>query len=238
LLQVRKVNKKFGGLWALQEVDMEVSKGNIFGLIGPNGAGKTTLFNVITGFYHCDSGNIQFEGKDITRKKSFEISRLGICRTFQIVKPFKDMTVLGNATIGALSKVRKVPEAMECARESLQVVGLADRQNILAGSLTVSDRKRLEIARALASQPRLLFLDEVMSGLRPTEVFETIDLIKKIHDFGITIVIIEHIMSAIMRLCDRIIVLHHGQKIGEGSPKEISKNDSVIQAYLGEDYIA
>jgi branched-chain amino acid transport system ATP-binding protein len=148
------------------------------------------------------------------------------------------MTVLGNATIGALSKLKKVPEAMERARESLQVVGLADRQNSLAGSLTVSDRKRLEIARALASQPRLLFLDEVMSGLRPTEVSDTIDLIKKIHDFGITIVIIEHIMSAIMRLCDRIIVLHHGQKIGEGSPKEISKHDSVIQAYLGEDYIA
>lgn len=236
-----KVTKYFGGLAAVKDVDFNVKEGEIVGLVGPNGAGKTTIFNCITGIYPLTSGKVTFEGKDITRLKSHQICRLGIARTYQIVIPFTGMTVIENVLVSALfGRARSISlseargEAMKC----LEIVGLLDKKDVLAESLTLADRKMLEVARALATNPKVILLDEVVAGLNPTETLKAMDMIKRLRDdIGIAVFWVEHVMRAIMNVAERIIVLDHGEKIAEGTPSEIASNEKVIKAYLGEKYI-
>ena len=238
LLRTRKVTKIFGGLAAVKDVDLEVKRGEIFGLIGPNGAGKTTLFNLISGVYRPNSGTIEFKGEDFSAvHRPHEVCRKGIGRTFQIVKPFGNLTVLENVMIGVFSKVRGAEQAHQEASEILDWIGLGDKKKVIAKSLTLPDRKRLEFARALATKPDLLLLDEVMAGLTPHEVDETLILLRKIRQGGITLFVVEHVMRAIMSLSDRVAILHHGEKIMEGTPQEVAKDERVIKAYLGEEYV-
>lgn len=228
--------KYFGGLAAVNGVSIEVKQGEILGLIGPNGSGKTTIFNLISGFYRPTSGTIYFKGKRIDGLKPHRICRLGIGRTFQVVKPLKRMTVLDNVIAGAFCRVNTIREAREIARETIDFCGLTPRKDDLARSLTIGDRKRLEITRALATKPELLLLDETSAGLNPTELDEAIRLIAKIRDSGVTIIVVEHIMKVIMTISDRIHAINFGQTIAEGSPQEVAQNEAVIEAYLGEDY--
>ena len=236
MLEVQNVIKKFGGLFAVNGVNLSVRKGETVGLMGPNGAGKTTLFNLLTGFLRLDSGTIIFKKQDIRSMSPEKLCKKGICRTFQIVRPFGAITVLDNVVIGALNRSKHVAEAREIANENIKLVGLAPFTYKEANSLTLAYRKRLEVARALATRPELLLLDEVMAGLNPTEVKEMIDLVARIRELGITLFVIEHIMEAIMSICDRIVVLNYGSKLAEGKPVDIAKNPQVIQAYLGEEY--
>jgi len=235
-LEAEGVTKKFGGLTALRALNFSINEGEILGLIGPNGAGKTTLFNVIAGVFPLDSGKIRFGGEEITGLKPFELCHKGIVRTFQIVKPFLNLTLLDNLMVGALSKERDLRVALRESLEILEFVGLAPKKDLLAASLTLEDLKRLEMARALATKPKLLLLDEVVAGLNPKETEETLALIRKVHAERVTIFIVEHVMKAIMSISHRIMVLHHGEKIAEGTPREIAQDRAVIEAYLGESY--
>lgn len=236
LLNVKKLTKHFGGLAAVSEVDFYVRRGEILGMIGPNGAGKTSIFNLITGFYACDEGEIIFEGEDIRRLRPDQICKKGITRTFQIVRPFVGITVFRNVLVGALNRARNMDEAKMMSAEVIEFTGLDERKKQIAANLSTPERKRLELAKALATQPKLILLDEVAAGLNPRETEEVIMLIREINKRGITILVIEHVMKAIMSLSDRVIVLNHGKMIATGTPLEISKNQQVIKAYLGKEY--
>ena len=237
LLDVRAVSKRFGGLQALSNVSFQVGEGEIVGIIGPNGAGKTTLFNVVTGVYTPDSGRVVFRNANVTGAKPHRICKLGAARTFQISKPFAALTVLQTVRIGALNRIPDIAGANDKALEVLELMGLAGKRDELGRTLTVIERKRLEMARALATQPSLLLLDEVAAGLRPNEVQEMIALVRRIAAGGVSVLIIEHVMAAVMSLSDRIVVLHHGEKIAEGPPAHVARHPDVVQAYLGEEYL-
>ena len=238
LLEVRGVTKRFGGLVALDNVAFEVAEGEIVGLMGANGAGKTTLFSLIAGNQRPTAGEILLEGGRIDGLRPDQISRRGVARAFQIVRPFSGMTVLENVTVAVLygaGRETSPARAEERGRQILDEVGLAERSAQPAATLTLAGRKRLEIARALAARPRLLLLDEVMAGLTPAEVSDALDMIRGLHQrHGLTLVVIEHVMRALMRLCERIVVLHHGAKIAEGAPDQVANDRNVIEAYLGE----
>jgi branched-chain amino acid transport system ATP-binding protein len=238
LLSVAGMTKEFGGLRAVDTLDLTIEKGQILGLIGPNGAGKSTAFNCIAGVYSPTVGEIQFEGEKINGQKPWDLCKRGLARTFQIVKPFATKSVLYNVMVGSFVTTNKRAIAEQKALETLEFLNFADKKDEPAGNLTIADRKRLEIARALATEPKLLLLDEVMAGLRPAEVDEMVDILRKLRDTGITIFVIEHIMRAIMALSDRIVVIQFGKKIAEGTPVDIANNENVIKAYLGEDYAA
>ncbi|MCX5817782.1 MAG: ABC transporter ATP-binding protein [Proteobacteria bacterium] len=233
-LEVKGVTKHFGGLYANDNIDFTVEEGEIVSVIGPNGAGKSTIFNCITGFYPANSGKIFFYGKDITHCKADKICKIGIARTFQVVQVISDMTVLENVMTGALLHFTRINHAIEKAEEVLAFTGLTEKKNFLGTELTVADKKRLEVSMALATQPKLLMLDESMAGLTIVELRGIIDLLKNIRKNGVTLVVVEHVMEAVMELSDRVIVLNSGKKIMEGSPKEVVSHKDVIQAYLGE----
>lgn len=240
ILQIEGVSKRFGGLQALLHVTIDLPEGRILGLIGPNGAGKTTLFNVINGVYPPDEGKIIFNGKDVTARKPYDLARLGLARTHQIVRPLNDLTVRENVMVGACfgREDRGLSEATEIAQEVIAFVGLQTFSEQLAGNLNVAQKKRLEMARALAARPYLLLLDEVLAGLNPSEISTMVESIQKIREQGVTIIMIEHVMHAVMNVSDRIIVLDYGQQIAEGTPQEIANDERVIEAYLGDPRLA
>ena len=238
ILEGEEVTKYFGGLAAVDNVDFTIDEGEVVGLIGPNGAGKTTLFNLISATFPPKPGIIRFKGKDITGKKPHQICRMGIARTFQTLKIFSNLPVIENVRLAAFfggpARVTS-SEATRASSELLDYVGLSTVASVPARDLTLANQKRLEVARALATKPELLLLDEMMAGLNQTEVAQAMQLITSIRDKGITIIMIEHVMKAIMNVCDRIIVLHHGSKIAEGTPQEITRSEKVIEVYLGEE---
>ena len=237
ILKVENLTKEFGGLRAVDALSLSIEKGQILGLIGPNGAGKSTAFNCIAGVYPPTAGNIFFNGKSINNQKPWNLCKDGLARTFQIVKPFASKSVLYNVMVGSFATNDHRHVAEEKALAVLESLNFAENKDLRAGNLTIADRKRLEIARALATEPQLLLLDEVMAGLRPSEVDEMVEILKTLRDSGITIFVIEHIMRAIMALSDHIVVIQFGKKIAEGTPTEITNNEQVIKAYLGEDYV-
>lgn len=237
VLEGRGLTKAFGGLQAVKDLSFELRDGEILGIIGPNGAGKTTLFNLLTGFYRPDAGRVFFKGQNITGLRPHQICKRGLARTFQITQPFANLTVLENVKIGAYSRLPSSGEATQEALRILGTVGLYERRDELASALSVGHRKNLELAKALATRPELILLDEVVAGLNPKEGDDMIAYIKGIREQGITVLLIEHVMKAIMSLCNRIIVIHYGERIAEGVPEEISKNSRVIEAYLGEEYV-
>jgi len=237
ILEGEKVTKHFGGLAAVSSVDFHVNQGEILGLIGPNGAGKTTLFNLISGAISTKSGAIRFKDKEITGLKPHQICRMGVARTFQSVKVFSNMPVINNVLLGSLfgtSTRISQADATRKAAEALELVGLSAVRATPAKDLTLVNQKRLEVARALATTPELLLLDELMAGLNQTEMAESMELVTGLRDKGLTIFMIEHVMKAIMSICDRIMVLHHGEKIAEGTPQEITSNKTVVEVYLGD----
>jgi branched-chain amino acid transport system ATP-binding protein len=236
-LVIRGLSKRFGGLRAVQDVSFTVKENETLALIGPNGAGKTTSFHLITGFHRPDQGSVSAFGKEIVGLKPHDICAHGLARTFQVAKPFGAMTVLANVMTGAFLRDRHVAAAREKAREAIEFVGLSAREHTAAKDLTTIDQRRLEMARALATQPRLLLLDEVMAGLNPAEIDQAVALVGKLSQRGLTIVIVEHVMRAIMAVARHIVVLDHGQKIAEGAPKQIVENPEVIRAYLGSGYV-
>jgi branched-chain amino acid transport system ATP-binding protein len=237
ILEGERVTRYFGGLAAVSKVDFHIDEGEIVGLIGPNGAGKTTLFNLISAALALRSGVIRFKGESITGLKPYRICRMGVARTFQSVKVFANMPVLQNVSLGSIYGSQFAVSKADAKREAMELlafVGLSAASDTIARDLTLANQKRLEVARALATKPELLLLDELMAGLNPTEVAQAMELVKKIRDRGITIFMVEHVMKAIMSICDRIMVLHHGEKIAQGTPQEIATSKKVIEVYLGE----
>jgi len=235
-LIIRNISKRFGGLRAVQDLDFSVGEGETVALIGPNGAGKTTSFNLITGFHRPDSGSVLAFGRELVGLRPHDVCTHGLARTFQVARPFGRMTVLANVMTGAFLRSRKPEIARERARETIEFVGLSAKQHTAARDLTTIDQRRLEMARALATNPRLLLLDEVMAGLNPAEIDQAVALIGKLSKSGLTIVIVEHVMRAIMAVARHIVVLDHGQKIAEGTPRDVVANQDVIRAYLGTGY--
>jgi branched-chain amino acid transport system ATP-binding protein len=238
LLDVQGVSKYFGGLQANEDVSFQVNRGEIVSIIGPNGAGKSTLFSCITGFHKVDKGRVFFKGREITNHKPHAIGALGIARTFQIVQVISDMTVLENVMTGGFLRHTRVAEVRDKAEEVLRFAGLVEKKHYNALALTISDKKRLEVSMALAMKPELLMLDESMAGLTVVELREMIELIRKVRTTGVTVVVVEHVMEAVMELSDRVVVLNSGRKIVEGPPKEVVVDPEVIRAYLGERYHA
>ena len=237
LIEVKNVSKQFGGLAALTDVSFVLNKDEILGLIGPNGAGKTTMFNVINGFYHPTKGDVFLNGKRVTNLRPHVLCKLGVARTFQIVRSLQRMSTLDNVVASAFIRTKSKAEAEKVSLELLQFTGLYEDINVLSKGLPLGKRKRLEIARALATKPEIILLDEAFAGLNPTEINEQIEIVKKIRtERGITILIIEHHMKVIMAVSDRIVVLNYGEKIAEGTPSEIGHNPVVIEAYLGEEH--
>lgn len=236
MLEVRDMSKDFGGLRAVDKLSLSIEKGQILGLIGPNGAGKSTAFNCIAGVFPPSEGEVFFDGVKINGHKPWNLCKKGLARTFQIVKPFASKSVLYNVMVGSFATTDKMVEAREKALTILRSLNFEDKQHMRAGNLTIADRKRLEIARALATEPKLLLLDEVMAGLRPSEVDEMVQIIQAMRQRGITVFVIEHIMRAIMALSDRIVVIHFGKKIAEGAPEDVARDENVIKAYLGDEY--
>ena len=240
ILATVSVSKHFGGLAAVDRVDMTLHRGEVLGVIGPNGAGKTTFVNVITNLLPITSGQVYYKGKEITSWPAHLIARLGVARTFQVVKPFKRMTVRENATVGAMygagGRGRSAAQAIRKAEEVLEFVGLGDQMDKQADQLTLAGLKRLELAKALAMEPELLCLDEVMAGLNLRETEAAMDLVREINRRGVTLLIIEHVMKAIVGVCQRVMVLHYGQKLAEGTPQEVLNHPLVIEAYLGQKF--
>jgi branched-chain amino acid transport system ATP-binding protein len=234
LLNVSGLCKHFGGLSANEDVSFAVARGEIVGLIGPNGAGKTTLFNCLAGFYAPSAGSIEFDGELLTHLTPERAAKRGIARTFQIVRTFASMTACENVMVGAMIRSKRVAEARSLATDTLAFVGLSERATAIAGTMTVAEQRRLEVARALATGPKLLLLDEVMAGLNPTEVREAVDLVLRIRDRDIACVIVEHVMEAIMPIAHRIVVLDAGRKIADGPPDVIARDPAVLAAYLGD----
>ena len=237
MLELDAVTKRFGGLTAVKEVSFTATPAEIVGIIGPNGAGKTTLFNVISGFLAPETGRVLVDGRDVKGLAPHRVCALGVTRTFQLVKPFGGLSVLDNIMIGALTRQTSVSAARDEARRVAALCRMEAFAESSAGALPIGLRKRLEVARALATHPRLLLLDEVMSGLNPAELAEMLDLLRRLHGDGIGLIVIEHIMAAMMRLAQRIVVLHHGEKIAEGRPEEIARDPRVVDAYLGEEFV-
>lgn len=237
ILEINNLVKDFGGLRAVDALSLSLAEGEILGMIGPNGAGKSTAFNCIAGVYAPTKGNVYFAGKKINGLKPWNLCKKGLARTFQIVKPFRSKSVLYNVMVGSFVTTDKTAVAEEKALNVLKVLAFENKKDERAGNLTIAELKRLEIARALATEPKLLLFDEVMAGLRPAEVDEMVQIIKKLRDQGITIFVIEHIMRAIMALSDRIVVIHFGKKIAEGPPQEVASDENVIKAYLGDEYV-
>ena len=238
ILNVENLTMKFGSLAAVDDVSLSVRKGEIIGLIGPNGAGKTTFFNCLTGYLTPQNGAVQFDGHPITGLRPNRICRFGLTRTFQIVQVFREMKIWENVIVGAFCRTANSAEAYRETMEILRFMGLYEKKDSLVGNLTIADHKRLEISKALATKPQLLMLDEAMAGLNATETIEAIELIKKIRDRGITLIVVEHVMEVIMSISERVVVFDSGKKIAEDTPEKIVKNPRVIAAYLGGAYHA
>jgi len=234
LLEIHGIKKSFGGLVAVNGMDLFIEEGKIYGLIGPNGAGKTTLFNIISGFYKPESGNIFFAGENVTHLSSDQLCHRGLVRTFQIPKMFPEMSVIDNVLIGALSRTKRVELARSEAEDVIHFLGMGPKRNALAASLRVQELKRLEIAKALATKPKLFLLDETMSGLNAVEQNQMIDLLKRVHEAGVTLLVVEHVMHVVANLCEHIVVMNYGEKIAEGPPQEVLQNEKVVTVYLGE----
>ncbi|ARP86489.1 ABC transporter ATP-binding protein [Bordetella genomosp. 9] len=238
LLEVKELTKRFGGLVANKDINLSVDAGEIVAIIGPNGAGKSTLFNGLVGHHAPTSGSVTFNGESMLGRKPEQVAAMGLVRTYQIPRNFGQMTVLENAMVGALLRHPRLQDAREAARKVLELVGLADRADVKAAGLNVAGQKRVELARALATEPRMLLLDEVAGGLNPTEAIALADILRRIHGAGVTLVIVEHVLEVVMRLAQRVLVLNFGQTIAEGPPQEIVRNPAVIEAYLGRKHRA
>lgn len=235
LLKVQNITKRFGGLVAVHDLSLSVEQGEILGMIGPNGAGKTTAFNMISGYYGPNEGQVFFGGENITGLRPDQICKLGLVRTFQVVKPFPQLSVLDNVMVGAYNRTNEDRIARGKSLEILEFLGMSDMKEQLAGSLSVAGRKRLEIAKVLATDPKMILLDEAMAGLRPKETDIVIELVRKISQQNIALLLVEHVMKVIMSLADRIVVIHHGEMIAEGEPQQVVQDKAVIDAYLGEE---